>query len=436
MPASLLGAALGDYRVIAPLGIGAAGAVYLAEHPLLGRRVAVKVLHADLSRNPEAVERCFAEARAASEIGDPRIGRVLEQGVHGPFAYLVVEHLEARTLGELLERGALPVAQALDIADGIAAALDSAHAVGLVHGALKAENVFVFEPHRGVFDVKVVDFGIERLGWTRRSRSTSAYLAPEQCAGLTPDVRSDVYALGTLLFEMVTGVRPFTGSEDDVVIGHLTHPAPPATSIRPSIPAAVQSTVARALEKRRGRRFQTMSDFRSAILDPVTTQPIPTPQPNPQPNPLPMPPPSLSSLPSPPPSLSPSLSRSRSPSRSHTLRLLLAASIAALVLTVGALRVLSAPSPAPVSPKVAAHRSSITVTIDPTGLPDGARVHLHGVDAGAPGDAIVVPRGTEPVHVSIHAPGFLPFCVRFVPDKDRLIAAVLVPRPPSSPSFL
>jgi len=426
MPASLLGAALGDYRVIAPLGVGAAGAVYLAEHPLLGRRVAVKVLHADLSRNPEAVERCFAEARAASATGDPRIARVLEQGVHGPFAYLVVEHLEGRTLGELLERGALPVAQALDIADGIAAALDAAHAVGLVHGALKAENVFVFEPHRGVYDVKVVDFGIERLGSVRRSRSTAAYLAPEQCAGLAPDPRSDVYALGALLFEMLTGVRPFTGSEDDVIIGHLTHPAPALASIRPSIPSAVQATVARALEKRRGRRFRTMADLRSAILDPTATPlplPLPTPSPDPRPNPLPNP------IPIPPPSLSSSVSR---PPR---LRLLVAASVAALFLTVGAFRVLSAPTPAPVTPTMA-YRSSITVTVDPTGLPEGARVHLHGVDAGAPGDAIQIPRGTEPVHVSIHAPGFLPFCVRFVPDKDRLIAAVLVPRPPTSPSFL
>ena len=385
--------------------------------------MAVKVLHADLSRNPEAVERCFAEARAASDIGDPRIAQVLEQGVHGPFAYLVVEHLEGRTLGELLERKALPVAQALDIADGIAAALDAAHAVGLVHGALKAENVFVFEPHRGVFDVKVVDFGIERLGSVRRSRSTAAYLAPEQCAGLAPDPRSDVYALGTLLFEMLSGVRPFTGSEDDVIIGHLTHPAPALATLRPSIPGAVQATVARALEKRRGRRFQTMADLRSAILDPTTVA-----APQPQPTPTPIPSPSLS--------LSPSQSPSQSASRSPSVRLLFAASVAALVLTLGALRVLSAPNPAPVKPIAVAHRSSITVTVDPTGLPAGARVHLHGTDAGAPGDAIQIPRGTEPVHVSIHAPGYLPFCVRFVPDKDRLIAAVLVPRPPTSPSFL
>lgn len=462
MPVSLIGAALGGYRVIAPLGVGGTGAVYLAEHPLLGRRVAVKVLHADLARDPEAVERCFAEARAASALGDPRIGRVLEHGLSGPFVYLVTEHLEGRTLGEILESGSLPLAQSLDVAESIASVLDHAHAHGLIHGALKAENVFVFEAHRGVFDVKLVDFGVWRF--RRQARSTVAYMAPEQCAGLEADARTDVYALGALLFEMLSGRRPFAGGEDDIVVGHLTRPAPRLGRLASSIPVAVEALVARTLAKRRAHRFQTMSELRSALVDPARyldsiTFDIPV-APLSLPAPVaarpavaetaaaaptdratdtvtaaaaaPVAPPS----PSPPPSPTWPLAAAAAGPR-RRLPLFAISGFAALIAIVGALRVVAPPPACGSTPALASARVGcvVTVTVARTGVPVGARVYFGGVDVGAPGQPIAVARGRDKVTVSVHAPGFLPLVVAFVPDRDRIVSAVLVPRPPS-PSFL
>ena len=426
MAVSLIGEALGDYRVIAPLGIGGAGAVYLAEHPLLGRRVAVKVLHAEAARNPEAVERCFAEAHAASAIGDPRIAQVFSHGKSGPLAYMVLEHLEGRTLGEVLESGALPPAQALDVADGIAAALEAAHASGLVHGALKAENVFLFEAHRGVFDVKILDFGIDRLSAPGRARSTAAYLAPEQCAGLDADERTDVYALGALLFEMVSGRRPFAGREDQVICGHLTRTAPLVGTIRPGVPVAIEAVIARALEKRRSQRYQSMTDFRAALLDPYgylesrTIVPIPIRNPLP----LPVPEPTATATPTPTPNLS-------SPPRAN--RALLLSAFGALFVLVGVLRLLAPPACAAPRPLASSPRpsSAITVTVASAGLPHCARVQLDGIDAGAPGEPIAVPRGPKAVVVSVHASHFLPVAMRIVPDHDQLLELVLVPRPPT-----
>src|SRR5262249_1793600 len=141
MAPSLIGAALGGYRVIAPLGVGGMGAVYLAEAPLLGRRVAGKGLHPELARAVAAAARCFGEARGARALARPRIGRVLECVSTGAFAYLVLEHLGGRTLAEVLDDdGPLGVAAALNVAEQIAEALEATHARGLVHGALKSEN--------------------------------------------------------------------------------------------------------------------------------------------------------------------------------------------------------------------------------------------------------------------------------------------------------
>jgi hypothetical protein len=420
MSVSLIGSALGGYRVIAPLGVGGMGAVYLAEAPLLGRRVAVKVLHSELAADADAVASCFADALAASALGSPHIGQVLDCASAGPYAYLVMEHEAGRTLAEVIEaEGPLPAGQALHIAEQIAEALALAHAAGLVHGDLKSENVFVVERFRGVHEVKVLDFGIGRLTQSRRCRATPAYLAPEQCAALRPDARSDVYSLAVLVFEMVSGRLPFPGPHPEMMLGHLTRRAPRLLEVRPDAPPALDAVLAVALEKRRGRRIQTMAEMRGALANPSEFKPISKPLPAPAPAPTPAPIPA--------PAAVPRASRRPPP--------LLLAALAAVLLAAFFLAPLQArPQHAAAAPPVVAP-ATILVTVAPHGLPPGARVRLDAADVGPPGRPLVVARSRQPIHISVIAPGYLPFCAHVKPDHDVVVEPVLVPRPPA-PSFL
>jgi eukaryotic-like serine/threonine-protein kinase len=283
--ASLIGATIGNYRVVAKLGEGGMGAVYLAEHPLIGKKVALKVLHEEYAANQDVITRFFNEAKAVNDIGHPNIVDIIDYGVvqtpHGvAFVYFIMEFLAGESLAQVIQREApLPPERALHIAMQVADALAASHAKGIVHRDLKPDNIYLLQRARERDFVKVLDFGIAKLtgeqGGSRRTRTgivmgTPAYMSPEQCEGRgNIDHRTDIYALGILLYEMITGRVPFVGEGyGEVLVQHLTKvPARPST-IRGVIPASVEAIVMKALEKPPEARFQTMEQFIEAMRNP------------------------------------------------------------------------------------------------------------------------------------------------------------------------
>jgi serine/threonine-protein kinase len=262
------------------------GAVYLAEHPMIGKKVALKVLHEEYASNQEVVTRFFNEARAVNDIGHPNIVDIIDYGVvqsqgYGPnFVYFIMEFLQGESLASLLAREApLEPARALHIAMQVADALHASHQKGIIHRDLKPDNIYLIPRGRERDFVKLLDFGIAKLtgdhGGSKRTRTgivmgTPAYMSPEQCEGRgNIDHRTDIYAMGILLYEMITGRVPFAGEGyGEVLVQHLTRaPARPST-IRGVIPPAVEAIVMKALEKRREDRYPDMDNFMNALRDP------------------------------------------------------------------------------------------------------------------------------------------------------------------------
>ncbi len=273
----LVGRVLGGrYRVMSRLGEGGMGTVYLCEHAVLGRRYAVKVLRTDLSDDPELVERFRNEAIAASRIGGDNVVEVLDFGEDDGAYYYVMEALAGRSLASvILEDGPLEVARALALLDQICRALSAAHARGVVHRDVKPDNVFVERRADGAERAKVIDFGISQVtpeaGKGRLTRvgeiiGTPEYMAPEQAAGEVIDHRADVYALGVLAYEMLTGELPILARTPIATLVALQTRTPdPPSWRRPAVPAAVDALVLRALAKKPEDRFQSMDAFSRAI---------------------------------------------------------------------------------------------------------------------------------------------------------------------------
>lgn len=243
----------GRYRVIETIGSGAMGTVYLAEHLAIGRRVAVKVLASNWSQTADVTRRFRAEARAASAIGHPNIVEVLDADeLPDGRPFIVMEHLAGRDLLALLRSlGTVPWQRVCAIASRIAHALHVAHEIGIVHRDLKAENVMLVDgPHGEV--VKVLDFGIAvniTEGAERATRpgiavGTPEYMAPEQARGDKPTPSFDIYALGVLMFELVTGEPPFTAANPLEILGRkAVSPAPKISSRRSDLPAELAALV-------------------------------------------------------------------------------------------------------------------------------------------------------------------------------------------------
>ncbi len=248
----------GRYRVIQTLGSGAMGTVYLAEHLAIGRRVAVKVLAANWSQTADVTRRFRAEARAASAIGHPNIVEVLDADeLPDGRPFIVMEHLKGCDLLALLRSlGTVPWQRVCRIASRIAHALQVAHDIGIVHRDLKAENVMLVEgPHGEV--VKVLDFGIAvniTEGAERATRpgiavGTPEYMAPEQARGDKPTPSFDVYALGVLMFELLTGEPPFTAANPLEILGRkAVSPAPKISTRKGDIPVELAELVDACLE--------------------------------------------------------------------------------------------------------------------------------------------------------------------------------------------
>jgi serine/threonine protein kinase len=269
----LIGAEVdGRYRVLELIGEGGMGKVYLAEHVEIGKRVALKVLHPSYSRMPDLVERFRREARAASKIGHPNIVDVTDSGTTTDGSvYFVMEYLEGVELGSIIEReGAIDVARALRISSQICRALAAAHAQGIVHRDLKPENVFLVTRDGAADVVKVLDFGIAKTTEAEAARErrltspgmamgTPEYMAPEQAAGRPADSRCDVYALGAIMYEMVTGVPPYTGDNFmEILTKKATLDPTPPILVRPDLPAQVSDLVMTAMARNPDTRPQTM----------------------------------------------------------------------------------------------------------------------------------------------------------------------------------
>jgi tRNA A-37 threonylcarbamoyl transferase component Bud32 len=267
-PPQMVGVSVGSYRILGPLGEGGMGVVYRAEHVLLGRPAAVKVLLPEHSRNQEIVNRFFNEARAATAIRHPSIVEIYDFGYHADgSAYIVMELLEGEGLSRRLAReGRLELPRAVAIARQISGALSAAHARRIVHRDLKPDNVFlVADPEvPGGERIKLLDFGIAKLsaesatGMRTRTGSvmgTPTYMAPEQCRGVALDHRADLYALGCILFEMVLGTPPFRGEgSGDVLAAHI-HLAPPLPrSIAAEVPVPLENLMLALLAKAPDKR--------------------------------------------------------------------------------------------------------------------------------------------------------------------------------------
>jgi serine/threonine protein kinase len=273
---NLLGTVVDNrYRVVELIGEGGMGKVYLAEHVEIGRRVALKVLHPSYGRMPDLVERFRREARAASKIGHPNIVDVTDSGTTSDGSvFFVMEHLEGIELGGIIEReGAIDVPRSLRIASQICRALAAAHNVGIIHRDLKPENVFLITRDSTADFVKVLDFGIAKTTEAEQARErkltspgmamgTPEYMAPEQAAGRSADARCDVYALGAILFEMLTGVPPYQGDNFMEILTKKATVDPVApNSLRPDLPEAVCAVVMSAMARNPDHRPQTMEAF-------------------------------------------------------------------------------------------------------------------------------------------------------------------------------
>ncbi|MBZ0238612.1 MAG: protein kinase [Deltaproteobacteria bacterium] len=265
----------GRYRVVELIGEGGMGKVYLAEHVEIGKRVALKVLHPSYSRMPDLVERFRREARAASKIGHPNIVDVTDSGTTADgSAYFVMEYLEGVELGSVIEReGALELARAIRIAQQMCRALAGAHAAGIIHRDLKPENVFLTIRDGNADFVKVLDFGIaktteaedlreRRLTSPGMAMGTPEYMAPEQAAGRQADARCDVYALGAILYEMLTGVPPYQGDNFMEILTKKATVDPVSPShLRSTIPAQVSQLVMQAMARNPEDRPPSMEAF-------------------------------------------------------------------------------------------------------------------------------------------------------------------------------
>ncbi len=274
---SLIGRTFNDkYRIVSELGSGSMGTVYLGEHIGLKKRVAVKVLHKDLQVGDESLRRFQREGIAAGQFNHPNAIQIFDfdESKTGVF-YLAMEFVEGRTLKELIRtEGKLPPAEAADLARQILAVLAEAHRQGIVHRDLKPENIMVVDSATGERTIKVLDFGLSKLldqpieasmqTQIGRILGTPLYMSPEQCTGDDVDHRSDIYSVGLILYEMLTGEPPFTGETvGEILRKHTQQPAPSMgdTHARLDVPADLDEIVLKALEKDRETRFQSASQM-------------------------------------------------------------------------------------------------------------------------------------------------------------------------------
>src|SRR6266496_1421185 len=273
----MIGESVNNYRITELNEEGGIGAVYLAEHPFIGRKRAIKVLRREFAEDLSLVERFMNEARAANAIRNPNIIDIMDVGrLPTGIPYLMMEFLEGESLAHRLARGTLALGEALDVTLQTAAALAAAHGKGIVHRDLKPDNLYLVpdESASNGVRVKVLDFGIAKLrgdlsGGMAKTQAgslmgTPPYMSPEQCRGITEEIdhRTDVYALGIILYEMLVGAPPFMSPGwGDIVLMHVTKPVPPPRAKNPTIPTELEAVILRALAKQPDERWASMNEL-------------------------------------------------------------------------------------------------------------------------------------------------------------------------------
>jgi serine/threonine protein kinase len=285
------GSKLGPFEIVAPMGAGGMGEVYRARDTRLGRDVAVKLLPAALSANSDRLLRFEQEARSASALNHPNIVTIYELGQDGSTHYIAMELVEGMTLRELLVSDSLPMQKAIEIAAQIAEGLTKAHETGITHRDLKPENLMV--SHDGF--VKILDFGLAKLASPSEEGSdlcttsalltpsgmvlgTVGYMSPEQVAGQQPDFRSDQFSFGLVLYEMVTGQRPFQrNTAAETLVAILREQAEPIGVQNRDAPAPLCWAIERCLAKEPDKRYVSTRDLArelAAIRDCFSEKPV------------------------------------------------------------------------------------------------------------------------------------------------------------------
>ncbi len=271
------------YRLKEKIGSGGMADVYVADDLLLGREVALKILNAQYAADPAFIQRFRLEAQAAANLNHPNIVNIYDWGNEGELYYIVMEYVEGRDLKEILRsEGRLLPDRAAEIAAEVCAALQFAHRHNIVHRDIKSHNIFI----TNIGQVKVMDFGIAREGngggitQTGMVMGTPQYISPEQAQGLAVDGRSDIYSLGIVLYEMLTGKVPFDDPNPVTITYKQVRedPVPPSV-IDPEIPATLEAIIMKAMAKNPANRFQSAQEMKADLLRflegmPVSATPV------------------------------------------------------------------------------------------------------------------------------------------------------------------
>jgi serine/threonine protein kinase len=283
-----LGENVGPYELLGILGLGGFGAVFRARHKMLHRTVAIKFLSPEAAKDKSIVTRFFNEARAANDIGHENIVKVEDIGEHDAFGpYIVMEILEPGvSLAKEIGRGPMPEARAVHIVRQVCSALAAAHQKGIVHRDLKPDNIFLVTALGQADVVKVLDFGIAKMlakdAQTPGMKTTTGmvvgtpyYMSPEQCEGVNVDHRTDIYALGCILYQMLTQKVPFTGETYGVIFKHhIMSPPPRVRSLLPNVSARTEKVIVTCMEKDKDERYQSMHEVAKALTG--EELPVPT----------------------------------------------------------------------------------------------------------------------------------------------------------------
>src|SRR5712675_1264996 len=265
---------LGRYEIVAELGKGAMGVVYRANDPMLNRMVAIKTINTEEAGHEGMAEyeaRFYTEAKAAGGLNHPNIIIIYDIGKSGHLVYMAMEYIEGRELRELLAQGQpLPAVQAVDVAAQVAEGLAYAHQHQVVHRDIKPANIMITPEGRA----KIADFGIARMRSSETRTQTGVilgspkYLSPEQVVGKRADHRSDVFSLGVILYQCLTGGTPFNGDGVSALMYQITnHNPPPPSTLNPQVPVMLDYILAKALAKSIDERYQSSGDFAADLRE-------------------------------------------------------------------------------------------------------------------------------------------------------------------------
>jgi serine/threonine protein kinase len=277
---TLLGQILeGKYEVLEKLGAGAMGAIYRARHILMEREVAFKILHSHLVENEDFLKRFRNEAQITSKLRHPHAVTIFDYGVIKNLPYIVMEYVPGSTLKDLiLDEGALSFGELFPILKQVLSALREAHRIGILHRDLKPDNFILTKQEDGTYFVRVLDFGVAKLISQNQTQTqhqqlemffgTPRYASPEQASGKELDVRTDIYALGVIMFEALTGEVPFEASSmKELLLKHLNQPPPALRQINPNISESLEAVVLKCLQKDREERFENVAALEQALYE-------------------------------------------------------------------------------------------------------------------------------------------------------------------------